>query len=157
MSRLESLICIILILHVLFTYPAQAQIDQQITFTKIETNQGISDDYFNWVLQDSKGFMWFGSIYNGLYRYDGYNFKVYRPEPGNPKSISNVGIEVIYEHPADSGKVLWIGTRSGTLIDYQFVSDQFSSSEDYKKFVVKYKMETELQIQEALKLYNLDK
>ena len=51
----------------------------------------------------------------------------------------------------------WIGTRSGTLIDYQFVSDQFSSSEDYKKFVVEYQIEKELQIQEALKLYYLDK
>jgi signal transduction histidine kinase/ligand-binding sensor domain-containing protein/DNA-binding response OmpR family regulator len=85
----------------------------RIEFIPIETGQGVSNDYFNWILQDRKGFMWFGSIYNGLYRYDGYNFKVYKPEPENPNSISNVGIEVIYEHPADSGKVLWIGTRSG--------------------------------------------
>jgi len=38
-------------------------------------------------LQDHKGFMWFGT-YEGLNRFDGRNFKIYRPEPGNPNSLS---------------------------------------------------------------------
>jgi hypothetical protein len=34
-------------------------------------------------VQDDQGFMWFGSQY-GLNRYDGYSFKVFKHEPGNP-------------------------------------------------------------------------
>jgi len=51
----------------------------------------------------------------------------------------------------------WIGVRSGTLIDQQFVSSYFPQAGDYKRFVLEYQKEKELQIQEALKLYYLDK
>jgi hypothetical protein len=50
----------------------------------------------------------------------------------------------------------WIGSRSGSFIDHQFVSDHFPSPEDYKKFVLEYQMEKELQLREALKLYYLE-
>ncbi|MBN2009012.1 response regulator [candidate division KSB1 bacterium] len=61
------------------------------------------------IFQDSKGFMWFGT-YDGLNRYDGYNFKIYKNDPKEPSTISNNIINVMYE---DRDATLWIGTESG--------------------------------------------
>jgi two-component system, sensor histidine kinase ChiS len=36
-------------------------------------------------VQDRRGFLWFGT-YDGLNRYDGYQFKIYRHNPANPDS-----------------------------------------------------------------------
>ena len=50
----------------------------------------------------------------------------------------------------------WIGSRTGTLIDHQFVSCYFPQPEDYKNFVEEYQKERELQIQEAMRIYCLE-
>ena len=63
----------------------------------------------NCFLQDSEGFMWFGAV-DGLYRYDGSTYKIFRNEPGNPKTISNNMIFEIFE---DKNGVIWIGTILG--------------------------------------------
>src|SRR5579884_718046 len=49
-----------------------------IHFAHLSTDQGLSDSAVFNILQDDQGFMWFGTP-NGLNRYDGYEFKVYRP------------------------------------------------------------------------------
>jgi signal transduction histidine kinase/ligand-binding sensor domain-containing protein len=50
--------------------------------------------------------MWFGT-WNGLNRYDGYKFKVFKHEPGNPKSLSGVYVYSLFkDHSGD----LWVGT-----------------------------------------------
>ena len=61
------------------------------------------------LLQDSDGFMWFGTT-NGLYRYDGTHFKVYRFDPQDTTSISAGIIRYIIE---DSEGSLWISTGYG--------------------------------------------
>ncbi|MFT5164621.1 MAG: ligand-binding sensor domain-containing protein/signal transduction histidine kinase, partial [Alteromonadaceae bacterium] len=53
--------------------------------------------------------LWFGTR-DGLNRYDGYEFKVYRHQPDNPHSISNNYINTLFE---DSKGLLWIGTQDG--------------------------------------------
>ncbi len=63
----------------------------------------------NCMLQDSDGFMWFGSN-DGLYRYDGTNFKIYRSHPDDNNSITDGSVNYIIE---DSDGFLWIGTGNG--------------------------------------------
>lgn len=58
-------------------------------FVRLSTAQGISQIKVDHIVQDDKGFMWFGTRY-GLYRYDGYNFKVFVHDPGNPNSLDGV-------------------------------------------------------------------
>ncbi|NIR47733.1 AAA domain-containing protein [candidate division KSB1 bacterium] len=58
-------------------------------------------------MQGRKGFMWFATE-DGLNRYDGYQFKIYKHEPGNANSLSDSFIRSIYE---DRDGVLWIGTN----------------------------------------------
>jgi Two component regulator propeller len=52
-----------------------------IRFTRLSTEDGLSQTRVTQIVQDDQGFMWFGSQY-GLNRYDGYKFKVFKHEPG---------------------------------------------------------------------------
>ncbi|MGZ0016451.1 ligand-binding sensor domain-containing protein [Yeosuana sp. AK3] len=72
---------------------------------------GLSQNSVTAILQDSKGFMWFGT-HDGLNKYDGTGFKSYRQERNNPNSISNNYIWDLYE---DADGLLWIATFGGGL------------------------------------------
>ena len=61
------------------------------------------------ILQDSRGFMWFGTE-DGLNRYDGEKIKIYRSIKESTNSLTSKWIEIIYE---DSNGNLWLGSRSG--------------------------------------------
>ncbi|MFH1942625.1 MAG: two-component regulator propeller domain-containing protein, partial [bacterium] len=80
-----------------------------IHFHKISIEDGLSQSSVNCILQDRKGFLWFGTQ-DGLNRYDGYNFKIYKYIPGDPNSPSDNNIISICE---DRSGNLWIGTWSG--------------------------------------------
>ncbi len=49
----------------------------------------------------------------GLNRYDGYKFKIYKPEVDNPNSLSHVFVTALIEVQTDTGRVFWIGTDGG--------------------------------------------
>jgi signal transduction histidine kinase/ligand-binding sensor domain-containing protein/DNA-binding response OmpR family regulator len=80
-----------------------------IRFDHISLEQNLSQSAVHCILQDSKGFMWFGTE-DGLNRYDGYRFVVYRPEPGNPGSLSSTSITCML---IDRHNFFWIGTHGG--------------------------------------------
>ena len=84
---------------------------QEIKFEHILLAQGLSQSSVRCILQDSKGFIWFGTE-DGLNRYDGYNFKVFRKDPQNANSLSDNSVRFIYEDRSD---VQWIGTKGGGL------------------------------------------
>ncbi|MFX1411358.1 MAG: two-component regulator propeller domain-containing protein [Promethearchaeota archaeon] len=85
--------------------------DNDIKFEQISLEQGLSQSVVMCILQDSRGFMWFGTQ-DGLNRYDGYEFVVYKHDPENPHSLSNDFVLSIYE---DRSGVLWVGTNGGGL------------------------------------------
>ena len=60
-------------------------------------------------LQDSEEFVWFGSK-EGLYRYSGSGFKIFRNDPYDPESLSNNNIRTLFE---DRNGVIWVGTENG--------------------------------------------
>jgi len=80
-----------------------------LKFKQISDQQGLSNGFISSICQDSRGFMWFGTL-NGLNRYDGDSIKIYRNITKDPSSLSNNLIRNIYEDHAYS---LWIGTQSG--------------------------------------------
>ncbi len=61
---------------------------QRYSFDKITSSQGLSQSTVLSIIQDHKGFMWLGTM-DGLNRYDGYTFKVYRNVPEDSSSLSN--------------------------------------------------------------------
>jgi hypothetical protein len=82
---------------------------QDIQFKHITIENGLSQSTVNCIFQDSHGFMWFGTE-NGLNRYDGYAFTIFRHEPADTNSLSHSWIWDIFE---DRQKNLWIATWQG--------------------------------------------
>ena len=78
-------------------------------FTNIDTEQGISQVTIFDIEQDHDGFMWFATQ-DGLNRYDGYEFKVFRNIKNDPASLSD---SFIYDLFVDSKNNLWVATRNG--------------------------------------------
>ena len=82
-----------------------------IRFEHITAEQGEPRGGVWSILQEKQGFMWFGTD-DGLYRYDGYDFKIFRHNPLDSSSISNNFIFKIHEYKQGA---LWVGTFSGGL------------------------------------------
>lgn len=71
--------------------------------------QGLSNNAITTIYQDSRGFMWIGT-YDGLNRYDGYNFRIYRNVIGDSASLSTNNVYCI---EGDSLQRIWVGTQNG--------------------------------------------
>lgn len=82
-----------------------------IKFSHLSTNSGLSQSNVTCILQDRAGFLWFGTQ-NGLNRWDGYQFTVYRNDPKDPASLSNNYIRSLTE---DARGNIWIGTWGGGI------------------------------------------
>lgn len=77
-------------------------------FVRIE--EGLSQNTPYAVLQDSDGFIWVGT-WDGLNKFDGYSFTVFRPDKKNPhNSLPSETVRFIYE---DDEGYLWLGTEGG--------------------------------------------
>lgn len=83
-----------------------AQTPSPSLLESITIDDGLSQGYISTILQDSKGFMWFGTL-GGLNRYDGYDFKVYQFQPNERNSLSGNNISAVYE---DQDGFIWVGT-----------------------------------------------
>ena len=92
---------------------ANAQ-ENVIQFNRLTIDDGISNSYVNTIIQDKKGFVWVGTN-DGLNRYDGYRFEVYRHNPFDKHSIGGNSIRCLYE---DKSNNLWIGLKDGGLSKY---------------------------------------
>ena len=93
-----------------------------IKFKHLTTKMGLSQSTVTCILQDSKGFMWFGT-YNGLNKFDGYKFTIYRHDPAIISGISSNRISALLE---DKDGNLWVGTSDGGLNKYNRDSDTFT-------------------------------
>jgi signal transduction histidine kinase/ligand-binding sensor domain-containing protein/DNA-binding response OmpR family regulator len=96
---------------------------QTISFQNYTTRNGLSANKINAVLQDKLGFLWFATE-DGLNRFDGYEFKIYRNDPNDSTSITSNDIWSLLE---DYDGNIWIGTKTGELNRYNFKTDNFSS------------------------------
>ncbi len=94
---------------------------QTIEFRNYTVRDGLSNNKVNCVIQDKQGFIWFGCE-DGLNRFDGYEFKVFRPSD-KKNSISSKDIWSLFE---DSEGNIWIGTKSGDVNKLDFKTKKFS-------------------------------
>lgn len=92
-----------------------------IIFNHLTIEDGLSQSSVTCILQDRSGFMWFGTQ-DGLNRYDGYNIKVFKNDPGDSTALTDNFIFSIYE---DLFGTLYIETQSGTFHQYNPRSESF--------------------------------
>ncbi|MEO8168561.1 MAG: two-component regulator propeller domain-containing protein, partial [bacterium] len=85
---------------------SNVQGQQNIRFDHLTVKNGLSQSGVTCIFQDHQGFMWFGTQ-DGLNRYDGYTFTVFKHDPSNPKSLDDNFISVIAE---DKSGTLFVAT-----------------------------------------------
>ncbi len=91
----------------------------------IGIKNGLANNAVTSVYKDKRGLMWFGT-YDGISRYDGYNFLSFRNEPNDSNSLINNRINSI----CGTQNEIWIGTKGGISV-YDYLSGQFTT----KKYV----------------------
>lgn len=90
-------------------------------FIRISEDEGLAHSDVRAITQDQVGFMWFGLRLGGLTRYDGYELKVYRHDPADPRTLGN---PLIWSLLVDRKGSLWVGTEGG-LDRYERATDSF--------------------------------
>jgi ligand-binding sensor domain-containing protein len=85
--------------------------------------QGLSNNAVLSLYQDHQGFMWIGT-YDGLNRYDGYNFRIFRNIIGDSTSLSTNNV---YNLEGDAKHHLWVGGQNGLNI-YNPLTEKFTAA-----------------------------
>ncbi|MBO6523517.1 MAG: response regulator [Balneolaceae bacterium] len=85
------------------------QVSAQPQFKRYDTSSGLSNNIIHDVFQDSEGFLWIATE-NGLNRFDGHTFKVFKSIPNKSNSLSHNVVMAVFE---DSFNNLWVGTWNG--------------------------------------------
>ena len=119
MSSLNKITICLLFLCAGVNY-AFSDIPEQINFSYISINEGLSQSTVFSIDQDQRGNMWFAT-YDGVNKYDGYSFTVYQHNEDDPNSIANDISRIV---KTDSQGRVWIGTRDG-LSYYDEEKDKF--------------------------------
>ena len=129
MFKSLTTLCIIIVTIAGFYFQTKI-FPQSITFNHLTVENGLSNNDVNTIIQDQTGFIWFGTD-DGLNRYDGYNFKVFRHISGDTTSLSDNSIWALLE---DRNGNIWIGTKSGVLNKFDPVTEKFERWNIDEKF-----------------------
>lgn len=111
------------LLLIIFILPLHAT-DHAVKWENLTSEDGLSQNSVYTILQDSDGFMWFGTRL-GLNRYDGNEFKVFNYNPLDENSLPGYHVIALCE---DKDGDLWVGTTSGGIGKY------ISSQETFENF-----------------------
>ncbi len=105
---------------ILYLYLTGVTYAQSYYFNHYQVEAGLSHNSVLCSIQDKEGFLWFGTK-DGLNRFDGYTFKIFRSDASDSGSIGSNFIQTLLEK---DGK-LWIGTDKGLYI-YHKGSERFN-------------------------------
>ncbi len=96
------------LLNVVFFF-SHVNAEKEITFDRLTATDGLSGNNVLSVCQDRYGFLWIATN-DGLNRFDGYNFKVFKHEPGDTTSLPSNELNIVY---LDRNGTLWVGSLAG--------------------------------------------
>lgn len=110
LSRIINIVFFIALLHCKNSHAQR----QPVFFQQINIANGLSHNRVNCIQQDKRGFVWIGTN-DGLNRYDGQHFTIFRNTPSDTSSISGNIITDILE---GTNQILWIATADGGITKY---------------------------------------
>ena len=103
-------ICMLLLIIILIsTNLVYVSAYTNINFKNINGQEGLPQGTIGSIIQDDKGYMWLGTN-DGLCRYNGYEFKVYKHDEDLENSITN---NYIVDINKDKSGYIWVGTANG--------------------------------------------
>jgi ligand-binding sensor domain-containing protein len=114
----SSILCLLLCFYIIPQCTAQ---NEGLRFEHIGLEEGLSNETVTTILQDKKGFLWFGT-FDGLFKYDGYSFIKYQLDPFDPTSLSQNFIYTIFE---DSDGTIWTSSFEG-LCKFDKATEKFT-------------------------------
>ena len=120
-------ICFYLFLILGLTSITSSAQDHQQYFRNLQTKSGLSHNKVNCIIQDKRGFLWFGTE-DGLNRFDGDHFTVFKSQPHRASSISGSIITDLHE---DKDGIIWIATSDGGLTRYNY---RLPAAEQFRQF-----------------------
>ena len=109
--RVTALVAAVGVVFVTGTAVADEGSYHPMRFDRVSQDEGLSQNSVFAITQDSDGFLWVGTE-NGLNRYNGYEFDVFKRERGNPEAL---GSDYIYDVVEGKNGALWIATNGGGL------------------------------------------
>lgn len=83
----------------------------ELVYQHFSVEDGLSQNTVMSIIQDHKGYMWFGT-WDGLNKFDGYQFSIYKSRPGDNTQITNNRIDFLYE---DGLHNIWFQTYEGRM------------------------------------------
>ena len=114
---------ILLLITISFLSNLQKGYSQEsVKFTRKTSSDGLSQSFIKNIIKDHHGFIWIGTA-DGLNKYDGYTFKIYRNHSKVKGSLSSSNIMTTY---VDKRGVLYVGTDNGALNVYDDKQDTFT-------------------------------
>ncbi|RDY27159.1 histidine kinase [Romboutsia weinsteinii] len=128
LSKLCTMTAIIIGIFLLSMYKCDVYAYTNINFRNITNEDGLSQVTVETIIQDKQGYIWIGTN-DGLNRYNGYEFKVYRHSDEIENTISNNYIVDLQE---DRKGYIWVGTANGlSKIDpkTQIIENYFTSED----------------------------
>lgn len=117
---MKSVLGILFLIFSVYSYCASEKLGQ-LSFESIDFSSHIPEEITTKIFQDTKGFIWIGTK-NGLLRFDGYQFKLFKHQQNDEKSLSGNYITAIIESPDGS---LWIGTKNHGISVYSQTNSHF--------------------------------
>ena len=109
----------IVISFILLPFPAFAQ--WNCSFTHYSSEEGLSQNSVMYILEDSKGFMWFAT-WDGINKFNGYNFKTYKAGEDNTVSLSNNRVDFMTE---DTYGYIWLTTYDNKVYRFDTHKETF--------------------------------
>ena len=97
------------------------EVVNNLNFDFYSQEHGLSNNQIHAILQDKKGWMWFGTS-QGVCRFDGYHFTVFKNDPEDSTSLKGNLVRAIFE---DRKGQLWIGTENGGLNKFNREKENF--------------------------------
>lgn len=97
--------------------------EKLLNFFHLDYEEGLSDNHVSNMAIDHQGFLWIGTV-NGLNRYDGYSFKVFKHNPNDSTSIPNNRISCLL---VTSKGIVYIGTTYGGICMYNATTKAFET------------------------------
>jgi len=102
---------------------------RSLRFENLTIDDGLSNNSINCILQTSDGFLWIATK-DGLNRYDGQNFKVYKNNPSKKKSLPENYVMSLLE---SKDGTFWVGTWGGGLCKFDQFDETFIRFDDESK------------------------
>jgi signal transduction histidine kinase/ligand-binding sensor domain-containing protein/DNA-binding response OmpR family regulator len=121
-------------LLVLLLLPCMVGLSNRFPVRTLGIEAGLSNNAVTCIYQDQRGFMWFGT-YDGLNRYNGYNFDVFRNKIGDSTSLLS---NSVYSIDGDQLRRIWIGGQKGACLfdpSKSAFESVYYSTADQKKIV----------------------